>query len=250
MSWLGLLLVGLSCADLLHSAGLRPRAGSALSRWLPGLGGTAAVLVLALLAGVLWSPAVLGVLAVVGATLAWAWAVPRGFGRERHALPLVVLAVAVGLAVLLAGTGPDAGWLLEDWLEASTVPVLGALSAERFLLLLGGLLAQLSTGNVVVRLVFGVTDTVHPARDGSLPATPLKGGRLLGPMERVLILGLGMAGEITAAGIVIAAKGLLRFPELSSAREQAEVHRLTEYFLVGSFVSWVWALGSLALVAG
>ena len=47
---------------------------------------------------------------------------------------------------------------------------------------------------------------------------------------------------------MIAAKGLLRFPELSSDREQERIHRLTEYFLVGSFVSWLLALSSLVLL--
>ena len=63
------------------------------------------------------------------------------------------------------------------------------------------------------------------------------------------IVGLGLAGYLTAASIVIAAKGLLRFPELQSKREQVWIHRLTEYFLVGSFVSWLMALASLALLA-
>jgi hypothetical protein len=85
--------------------------------------------------------------------------------------------------------------------------------------------------------------------DLSEPEVELKGGRLLGPMERVFILGLGLAGHLTAASIVIAAKGLLRFPELQSRREQVRIHQLTEYFLVGSFVSWLVALGSLVLLA-
>jgi hypothetical protein len=130
------------------------------------------------------------------------------------------------------------------------LPLLSAVPADRFLLLLGVVLVQLSTGNVVVRLVLTATGTINPARDAmSQPELRLKGGRLLGPMERVLILGLGLAGHVTAAGLVVAAKGLLRFPELSSKLEQERVHRLTEYFLVGSFVSWLLALGGMALLA-
>ena len=72
-------------------------------------------------------------------------------------------------------------------------------------------------------------------------------------MERVLILGLGLAGQLTAAGLVIAAKGLIRFPELQSKRDETTtveavgIDEVTEYFLVGSFVSWLVALLSLAL---
>ena len=103
----------------------------------------------------------------------------------------------------------------------------------------------------MVRLVLTVTGTSHPARDGAPtgPETRLKGGRLLGPMERVLIVGLGLAGQVTAASLVVAAKGLLRFPELSSDHGQERIHRLTEYFLVGSFVSWLLALGGVAVLA-
>jgi hypothetical protein len=68
-------------------------------------------------------------------------------------------------------------------------------------------------------------------------------------MERVFILGLVLAGNLTAASIVVAAKGLLRFPELQSRLDQARIHRLTEYFLVGSFVSWLVPLASLVLLA-
>ena len=83
-------------------------------------------------------------------------------------------------------------------------------------------------------------------------------------MERLVILGLGVAGEFGAAGLVIAAKGLLRFPEIQAAARTANggpaaaangsyaggpagIDDITEYFLVGSFVSWLIALGSLAL---
>ena len=86
-------------------------------------------------------------------------------------------------------------------------------------------------------------------------------------MERLVILGLGLAGEFGAAGIVIAAKGLLRFPEIQAAARgngnangnptsgptgsypggPAGIDDVTEYFLVGSFVSWLIALGSLAM---
>ena len=124
-------------------------------------------------------------------------------------------------------------------------------TATGFLLLAGVVLLQLSTGNVLVRLVLAATGTIttnpHGASQG--PERRLKGGRLLGPLERMFILGLGLAGNLTAAAIVVAAKGLLRWPELSSPTEQDRVHRLTEYFLVGSFVSWLVALAGLVLLS-
>jgi len=159
--------------------------------------------------------------------------------------------VAFVVAVVMAPAAGEAGGVLGDWLRHDPLPVLDGLGADRVLLLVGAFLVQLSTGNVLVRLVLAATGTVNPAKSGGVddPQTQLKGGRLLGPMERVFILGLGLAGQLTAASIVIAAKGLLRFPELQSKPEQERIHRLTEYFLVGSFVSWLLPLGALVLLA-
>ena len=53
------------------------------------------------------------------------------------------------------------------------------------------------------------------------PSDRLKGGRLLGPMERLLIVGLGLGGQFGAASAVIAAKGIIRFPELNAARKES-----------------------------
>ena len=55
---------------------------------------------------------------------------------------------------------------------------------------------------------------------GMLDEKQLKGGRVLGPMERVFVVALGALGDLTAAAVVVAAKGLLRFPELQRAQRQ------------------------------
>ena len=100
--------------------------------------------------------------------------------------------------------------------------------------------------------MLAATGTTNPALHDTPedPEQRLKGGRLLGPMERVLILGLGLAGPPDRRQHRRSPrKGLLRWPELQSKTEQQWIHRLTEYFLVGSFVSWLVALGSLVLLA-
>lgn len=246
MSWLAVLLVGLAVTDLTHSAighrGGPPAAPQAL--------GALVALFLGLFAGLTEPLDVLALVLVVGVVLLWGATVTRGFGRGPAWVPLVVLLTSVGTAVLVSGAASPAGGEIGRWLDGVAVPVLSGLDADRFLLLLGCFGVQLSTGNVVVRLVLKATGTINPGKDGSMPVTPLKGGRLLGPLERVFILALGLAGEVTAASIVVAAKGLLRFPELSSKPEQARIHQMTEYFLVGSFVSWSISLSCLVLLAG
>ncbi|MEO5665356.1 MAG: hypothetical protein ABIR39_18980 [Nocardioides sp.] len=243
MSWLAVLLIGLALADLTHS--VRP------VRILPECVGAVGAVVVGLCAGLTSGRDIVALLLIAVAVLAWGQTVTSGFaGRLPASVPRAVLAVSVGLALAFAGQAGATDGLLGDWLRSTPVPVLAGLDADRALLLAGAFAVQLSTGNVVVRLVLAATDTVNPARHGQVddPEMQLKGGRLLGPMERVFILGLALAGQVTAASIVVAAKGLLRFPELSSKRDQERIHLLTEYFLVGSFVSWLVALSSLVLL--
>ena len=242
MSWLAVLLVGVGVTDLVHS--VRP------VRLLPECAGAAVAVLVGLLAGLTDLRDLVALVVIAGVVVLWGQTVTRGFGRGRAWLPLLVLALAVAAAVVLSGLAGAVDGVFATWLDSVALPVFWGMTADGALMLLGVLLVQLSTGNVLVRLVLDVTGTVNPIRNGadSDPELALKGGRLLGPMERVFIVGLGLAGHLTAAAIVIAAKGLLRFPELNSPGEAARIHRLTEYFLVGSFVSWLVALSSLLLL--
>ncbi len=244
MSWLALLLIGLGLADLGHS--IRP-----VRRWPEAIAAIVVVL-LGLVADLTEPVDVVALLVIAGVVIAWGWSVRDGFGRDRAGRALVLLGVA--LAAALAGSvyAGEAGGAVQRWLDETPIPVVAGLDADRALLVLGVLLVQMSTGNVIVRLVLRATGTVDPARGAAHDATrTLKGGRLLGPMERLFIVGLGLAGHITAASIVIAAKGLLRFPELQAARDGTtgpSIDEVTEYFLVGSFVSWSISLVSLVLL--
>jgi len=245
MSWLALLLIGIGVADLARS--VRP------ARLVPECLGATVVLGGGLACGLSAGRDVAALLVVGAAVLLWGQLVARAFVTEgRAGRPLVALGLSLAAAL---GGAPYAGEVdgaLGAWLDRDPLPLLTGLDPDRVLLVLGVLLVQMSTGNVLVRLVLAATGTVLPQAQGtpSDPGARLKGGRLLGPMERLFIVGLGLAGELTAAAIVIAAKGLLRFPELQSRREQERIHQLTEYFLVGSFVSWLVALGSLVVASG
>lgn len=245
MSWIALLLIGVGIADLVHS--VRP------VKVVPECVGAFAVVVLGLLCELTEPRDLVALAVVVAVVVAWGQTVRHGFGRDRAWLPLLVLGSALVVAVVASPLANAGGGEPGRWLEENPLGVLSGLEVDRALLLLGVLLVQMSTGNVVVRLVLRATGTVDPARGASHDATrTLKGGRLLGPMERLVIVGLGIAGHLTAASVVIAAKGLLRFPELQSKRDapgEPSIDEVTEYFLVGSFVSWMVSLGSLVLLA-
>jgi hypothetical protein len=87
------------------------------------------------------------------------------------------------------------------------------------------------------------------AAGGALPtAAPvptLKGGRLIGPLERVIVFALTLTGVYSLLAAVLAAKGIVRFPEIS---RDGDTGSRAEYFLIGSLVSWVVALAAAFLV--
>ncbi len=67
------------------------------------------------------------------------------------------------------------------------------------------------------------------------PADTRGAGRWIGSLERLLIYVLVLAGEPAAAGLVVAAKSILRFPEISGTPARID----PEYVLVGSLASWL-----------
>ena len=169
---------------------------------------------------------------------------------EQVIAPLVVFFGAGSVLIVLSGWGSAVHGVVARWVSWTGVP-LGAVAPTQLLMAVGVVLLQLTTGNQLVRLVLGSVGAVRPAGEPQ-PSDRLKGGRLLGPMERLLILGLGLGGQLAAASAVVAAKSIIRFPEINAqkARENGTIgiDDVTEYFLVGSFASWIVALGGLVLV--
>lgn len=253
MTWLAVWLLGVGVSDLLRAV------DHAVVRRLAVPGGAITVIAVGLLAGLNGTADLVALIAAVVPLAGWVALSERSLSRGGgHVEALLLLGGTAVMLVALSGLASEPGGLLGDWLGWADVPFSDHLSVERLLLVLGFSVANLATGNVIVRLVLVSVGALRPssrpgASAGTQPSDKLKGGRLLGPMERVFILGLGLAGQITAASIVIAAKGLIRFPELQSAKDDTTsvkgdgIDEVTEYFLVGSFVSWLVALGSLAL---
>ncbi|MFC7488377.1 hypothetical protein ACOCJ7_09240 [Knoellia sp. CPCC 206453] len=253
MTWLAVWLFGVGLTDLLRAVD-----HPLVRRWAVPAGGLALV-ALGLLAGLTGTADVVALVASLVPLAGWVALSERSLSRGGgHVEALLLLAVTALSLVALSGLASTPGGLLGDWLSWADLPFSDHLSVERLLLVAGFFVTNLATGNVIVRLVLVSVGALRPSANAgrvnqTQPSDKLKGGRLLGPMERVFILGLGLAGQITAASIVIAAKGLIRFPELQSAKDDKTsvkgdgIDEVTEYFLVGSFVSWLVALGSLAL---
>lgn len=118
---------------------------------------------------------------------------------------------------------------------------------DQFVLGVAAFLFLLATSNRIVMLVLAAA---KDSTDEDEKPEPLKGGRFLGPMERLIVAASIISGGLAGAGFVIAAKGLLRFPEITRTKDAAKIDELTEYFLVGTFTSVVVAAAIALLVLG
>ncbi len=76
---------------------------------------------------------------------------------------------------------------------------------------------------------------------GEQTSAPLKNGRLIGNLERLLIFIAIIIQEYSLVGIVIALKTIARYKELDDQDK-------SEYFLIGSLFSLLWAVSIGVLV--
>ena len=76
------------------------------------------------------------------------------------------------------------------------------------------------------------------------PGSSMRGGRWIGPLERILILLLASVEAPAAIAAIVAAKGVIRFPEIS----QDKAGQKAEEFLIGSFASWILAVLGVVVI--
>ncbi|PRB10442.1 hypothetical protein [Microbacterium sp. MYb62] len=259
----GFILLSIGAADLVRQ--FVPR------RWI---GYLAAAVILLLLGSV--SDALLPMVAALIAGALWVWCMPTERPAPLGFWPAVLLAaVSIG-AVVWLGARTDSGLIGAVWHLRSPF---GEVSFDLAMLALGAGVFLLESSNLVVRAALDGEHTWRPADPASTPApvptpapTPVpeteaavagiddageetsrpsdprggfQGGRLIGPLERVLVLILTLAAAYPILAAMLAAKGIVRFPEIS---RDGETGARAEYFLVGSLVSWVIALGAAFLV--
>ncbi|WP_165143027.1 hypothetical protein [Microbacterium endophyticum] len=173
----------------------------------------------------------------------WLLLMPSAGGGRAGFLPVVGVATVSAVAVVGFGERSESGPWGTIW---QLVTPAGPVSLDLVILVVGVGVFLLESANVVVRSGLRSenaalsSDSDAPAQDGVL-----RGGRLIGPLERILVVALALAGAYTLIAAVFAAKGIVRFPEIS--RDTAHGNR-AEYFLVGSLLSWVIALAAAFLV--
>jgi hypothetical protein len=75
--------------------------------------------------------------------------------------------------------------------------------------------------------------------DGDRARQKLRGGTWIGVLERLAVTGTLLAGEPGGVAVVVAIKGLGRYPELRTGDDPA----VSERFVIGTLASLVWAAG-------
>lgn len=248
----GFLLLAVGAADLVRQ--FVPRTG----RWI---GFLVTGLLLVVLGTV--SNAFVGMLIALAIGALWVWLMPADDDR-RSALgfwPAVLLAGLCALSVVWIGAREQPGLIDRVWQLDSP---LGAIPFELAVLTVGVVVFLLESANLVVRAALDGEGTwrprEQPAAAASAPVVDhtthapgtevervapsaqygFKGGRLIGPLERVIVLMLTLTAAYPVLAAMLAAKGIVRFPEIS---KDGTTGARAEYFLVGSLVSWVIALG-------
>ncbi len=165
-----------------------------------------------------YSAAVLLAAAVAATFVPWRrpdWEFPtRGLVRETG-IVIVALFLAWG-AARLGHPGGTARW----W--------------GRLMLVVAAYWYAVVGGVGLVRLVLGLVPVSEPptqSADGiAVPHGELARGRLIGILERALVVTLVLVGEFGALGLIVAAKAVARFRGL-------EDRDFAEYFLIGTLAS-------------
>lgn len=257
LSYVAFAFVAVGLVDLLR------RFVPARALWVT-LAGCAAVLVIF---GALAAAPVAAIIGVVVAAL-WFWLHPIDGAPRLAFWPAIALALFAAIGVIATPARASAGVFGDSMLLGP----LGEMPFDLLVLGAGVGLVMLETGNEIVRTALRSErlPVDEPTDAESLGAESLdaelldtkqadaeatnashdeqatfRGGRLIGPLERVIVLMLTLAVAYPLLAAMLAAKGIVRFPEIS--RDRGSGAR-AEYFLVGSLVSWVVALGGAFLL--
>ncbi len=149
-------------------------------------------------------------------------------GRLIDDLPAFALDLAAHLAVIFAISAIDwsrIGIFEPWWLEHNPVSYL------QTLVVASGLIANtLAAGHFINKALPQMlsTDPKELHQDQGLNGA----GRYIGYLERILLLLFVYSGQLSAAGLLIAAKSVLRFQKTNESRRE------TEYILVGTLLSF------------
>ncbi len=164
-----------------------------------------------------WIVSTMVMAAVVPAAIA-GWAAPRA--RWPGALAFALL----GVAALVTATTSEP-------LETRPAQVLVVVVC---------FLAAIVGGGAVTTAVFSLVDAGHAEASASVSAAGeiLRGGAWIGALERAAVFILLLQGWPEGLALVLALKGLGRYPELRARMDSG----VAERFIIGTFTSVLWAV--------
>lgn len=184
-------------------------------------------------AGMLWA-AVPAVLVGAAAVVALAAPAATGFGLAAVRVAAVLAAMAGGSALVTAAFAL-AGATGEDEPDGDTAPTEGPPATDPP--------AGSNDGDTPpdegTRRADGDPSDDEPSggdpADEPVPDSPLRGGLAIGVLERAAIAVCVLANFGGGLAVIVAAKGLARYPELRHPGA-------AEQFIIGTFVSVLWAV--------
>lgn len=239
----GLTLIGIGASDLVRRFVIRKSVRTVLL-----------ILLLLVMVGIgVCSDAIIA--AVIAGVLAgmWLWSMPLDARGSVSFWPAVALGGVIFASTAFLSARPRPGLIGGVWSLHSPI---GDIDFDVAVLAVGVMLFATESANAVVRAALDREGVWRPAdlggtlRGGRLrqaqpPATGFQGGRLIGPLERIIMIVLTLTSAYPLLAAMLAAKGIVRFPEIS---KDGETGARAEYFLVGSLVSWAIALAGAFLM--
>ncbi len=176
-----------------------------------------------------------------------AWVVLAGVAW----LLLTLVPVAAAVAAVLAWRRPHrvltlvAGALLAVSLLAALVAPAPAPALVEAVVAIAALTIAVAGGSPAVRFLLDrTTFDEHAGAHGGIVVGErelLRGGEVIGLLERLAVAAAIIAGYPEALAVVIAIKGVGRFTEL-------ETGEVRERFIVGTLGSWIWAAAAAGVV--
>jgi hypothetical protein len=144
---------------------------------------------------------------------------------------------AVHLAVIVALSAAFPGTVAQGWWSRLQPD----LQTDYFvgLCLVGGAIASLQVGGIVIRKA---TAPFTRQIGDDIPGLE-NGGAYIGWLERALVMMLILIGQPTGVGFLITAKSILRFGDVKESTQR----KLTEYIIIGTFMSFGWGLAIAVL---
>lgn len=215
---------------------------------------------MALIIGCLWALLLCGAIWLLGFGWGWAlgatavagaWLATTTSRENATAIfrlwPALGVLVATTVFALFETHDPAANTPVGRWYSSSAPEWIQVFPLTSVIMALGVGVFLIESTNIVVRSALYPGSIHPPSGMGALsePLPDLRGGRLIGPLERLGLLTLTLAGMFTIVAALIAAKGIVRFPEISNDQQGGSK---AEYFLVGSLVSWGVAMLGVGLI--